>query len=796
MTPAANQGAAQEEEDAQTIQDFCDFLAQRHGYVIRAWRRSLDPNTDGQLLFAEFLEALARVQWHGDTSALWTALQRRAIANTGEQALGLREFSPVDAAAVEQFRSWAVEKFGGAIEMFRELTGNRPCASLNFERFREACNTIGFPGDAWKVFNEALDLDGSDSISLQDMAFLELNALKRKEALDPAFVLALEQAKAAAKRLKKRGKLQRIAQQEALKEFRVKVRAASGGSFIRGWRHILDLDGNLALSKIELLKGCKKIAFSGDVVALWKAMDVDDDGAVHLQEVDPRMALVLASYKKWAGDQYGSCVASLQQFAAMMKRRTPKWNLEDFTAALRMASFPNLQGTPLTLTQVAAMLHEAFDLYGVGSITAQDVGFLDKWEPTPWLCADADFKEKDRFIAALRSRYTYLIVAWRRLLDRENTNRVSFKDFGVACRFLRFKNVAGIWRALDEDASGFISLREIDQGSSDALLDFKEWAESTFGTIQRAFKVLDTNRTNSLSFPVFKRALKDFGFEGDPRLLFQSLKPDLCAGSRSSGHEQRLTLADLRYMSSWESDCQDDISECSGDPSGDDSANASSKPQPPSAATALAQDVPERRAATAKSQLSPMQLPRTPATPSATRFSESRKVMYPRKSDQFWFCRSQSEFEAFTSSRTMASAGTMARTKFTLHDLLLPRVTDDPGKDSSPVQSPFKTTTAMWSSSHRVGTKPALVSTMRTGSTFAGTMTSSGASRAWLTSTVREGRGWRGKQLVNTLSLPALGQDALGQEERALQRLALSPPISPPQSPPSVSPGHPVLPTV
>eukprot|EP00747_Dinoflagellata_sp_TGD_P085797 gnl/TRDRNA2_/TRDRNA2_163015_c0_seq1.p1 gnl/TRDRNA2_/TRDRNA2_163015_c0~~gnl/TRDRNA2_/TRDRNA2_163015_c0_seq1.p1 ORF type:complete len:415 (-),score=51.75 gnl/TRDRNA2_/TRDRNA2_163015_c0_seq1:29-1273(-) len=138
----------------------------------------------------------------------------------------------------------------------------------------------------------------------------------------------------------------------------------------------------------------------------------------------------------------------------------------------------------------------------------------------------------------------------RRFLDRDNSNRISYKDFSNACRLLRLQNVPGIWRALDQETSGFISLREIDRASAEALEHFKEWAESTFGTIVRAFRVLDTTRSNSLSFPIFKRALRDFGFTGDARVLFQSLKPD--SSGRQAGRDARLTLDDLRYLSSWE----------------------------------------------------------------------------------------------------------------------------------------------------------------------------------------------------------------------------------------------------
>merc|ERR1719181_529020 len=110
--------------------------------------------------------------------------------------------------------------------------------------------------------------------------------------------------------------------------------------------------------------------------------------------------------------------------------------------------------------------------------------------------------------------------------------------------YLQIKNSPGIWRALDQEHSGFISLKCID----------KEWAEDTFGSIQFAFRVLDTTHSNAVSLPVFKRVLSEFGFQGDARILFQSLKPD--AGTRQCSRDARLRLDDMKHLSSWESRSQ------------------------------------------------------------------------------------------------------------------------------------------------------------------------------------------------------------------------------------------------
>lgn len=536
------------------IGTFRSLLTERYGSALKAWRKVLDPDGDGKIHYSGFAQALSELDWHGNISVLWGALLEKASESSeGEHTVGLEEICSQDDQLLEGFKKWTVEKFDGALNMFRALTQDRPNASLEMAGFLKACKKHGFKGDARGIYESALDLDGTGSITELDVAFLEVDPLKRKAALDPGFVMALEAAKAASARKRQRFKVLQKAQAVARREFKQKVRAASGGSFVRGWRRFLDQNGNLSVSKIDLLKGCRKIAFGGDVVALWKGMDGDDDGTVGLHEVATRMAIVLASFKKWCQQRYGSCAAAMQQLGAMMRHRSLKWSSEEFFSALKAAEFPERPEVPQR--QAAMMLHEACDLADVGSITSEDVTFLDRWEPVPWLYTDAADQEKERFLAVLRSRYDSIIVAWRRLFDQNSTNRVWYKDFCQACKVLRFQNVAGLWRCFDQDSSGFISLRELDQDSADILLNFKSWAESNFGSMNHAFRIFDPDRSNALSASAFRRKLRDFGFQGDAGVLFQSLKPDAC-----SQKDVKITLDDLMYIASWDSEPSDEDS--------------------------------------------------------------------------------------------------------------------------------------------------------------------------------------------------------------------------------------------
>merc|ERR1719199_1370531 len=98
-----------------------------------------------------------------------------------------------------------------------------------------ACASYGNPVHL-KLIWDFLDPDDMHAISIKDIAFLEIDGLKRKAAMEPGFVLALEVAKSSAHSLQKRARLQKSTMHAALAEFTKKLRAACGGSFIRGFR--------------------------------------------------------------------------------------------------------------------------------------------------------------------------------------------------------------------------------------------------------------------------------------------------------------------------------------------------------------------------------------------------------------------------------------------------------------------------------------------------------------------------------------------------------------------------------
>merc|ERR1719161_1490467 len=145
-------------------------------------------------------------------------------------------------------------------------------------------------------------------------------------------------------------------------------------------------------------------------------------------------------------------------------------------------------------------------------------------------------------------KYKNYLKAWRRALDRDSSNRVNWHEFEMAAQKLEFTgNVAGAWRHLDEDLSGFITLKEIDPDSHASLLSFKAWADNEFGGARNAFKVLDADNSGELTFREFRRTVRDFGFEGSPMALFEAL------GAEGTG-KMTMTIEDISFLDDREAD--------------------------------------------------------------------------------------------------------------------------------------------------------------------------------------------------------------------------------------------------
>jgi len=475
------------------------------------------------------------MKYVGDVLELWKELD---IDDEG--GVTLDELDHSTARLVEHFREF-VAGLGGPSAAFEvlDVDGN---LSLTREEFVSECLSHGFVSessahDLTGVFL-ALDMHNLGHIGKEELAWIDPSAfphLMRLAGVDDEVTIKERERRLVTSRRK-------VVALRTLEQFRQALRKQYG-HLVRAWRRLLDVDGNMYVTKTELFKACKAIGFSRNLRFLWSALDADGNGLATLEELDVRAALTLGRFRTFAVARFGSCVGLFQALDSDQTGRygtrglcgKGKLNIDEFLSNMRRFGYPfgNL-----------GYIFKALDLSGVGFVHQSDVVFLDVWDPPQWLVVKPDPEAAEQFKTCLLNFFPNYIQAWRKLLDRNETNRVTWSDFERACFTLGFDgSVPGAWRAFDGRCVGFIALRQLDAVMDEVLCEFKLWAENTFGSVLNAFDVMDSDGSGTLTYREFKKATTDHHFAGNCRLLMESL--DL-------NGRRKIRKQDVRFLADWD----------------------------------------------------------------------------------------------------------------------------------------------------------------------------------------------------------------------------------------------------
>lgn len=310
------------------------------------------------------------------------------------------------------------------------------------------------------------------------------------------------------------------------------------GSLVRACRCLLSPDDSMVLHKPQFLKACAKIGWQEDAKLIWQVLDNDDSGEATLDELDPQSAEVFASFRTFALKRFGSMSAA---FRALDTDGTKTVSLDEFVKAMEAFGFDRPSKSKL--------IFQGLDKDGMDRLTEENVLFLEKWKPLPFLLSHPNLQAAKEFKALLLKRFGNFLNAWRQILDKDNSNACNWNEFLAACSKLHFaQDVPGAWRALDKDLSGCISLNELDPVSNTALLSFKCWAEQEFGGVRSAFRVFDADGSKEITSAEFKQCCHIFGFRGDVRTIFKAL--DVEGGGT-------LTPLEVFFLDDWEVDAEE-----------------------------------------------------------------------------------------------------------------------------------------------------------------------------------------------------------------------------------------------
>lgn len=334
-----------------------DFLISTCGSVLKAWLAHFDVDLDYRVSKIEFADGMRNLGYTaGELHKLFAEIDA-----DGSGEIVLDELDEEQAMLWNTFRSWAVQNFVSVEDMMLSLTEDESTTNLSTKDL-ECVSQEGFckrlPELNWKAGQEellfsVLDFDGDGLLRPSCFRWLgiELKRLQRKRA-----------AKASAVKKKPSG-LQQSALEQELHEFKEDLRRRfGGGNLTRAWR--LSLSDTSVLPRTRFLK-------------------------------------VVAHFKKFLDERFEDYHAAFEELDL---DGTRKIRLRQFQQGLQKLGFP--------FHTQAATLFAVLDLDCNHVIDEDDLHFLEKWSPLPFLTATPNLNAKDGVKKLLLHRYHRPVKVW------------------------------------------------------------------------------------------------------------------------------------------------------------------------------------------------------------------------------------------------------------------------------------------------------------------------------------------------------------------------------------------------
>lgn len=495
------------------------FLEEKEGSALRSWIRYFDPDMDLRVTNYEFGKALQAMGYQGDAKKTFQALD-----DDGSGEVTLVEIDIDQAHLWRRFRLWCAETFENSEDMLHRIGGKQAkrTGHLSQSQFKDGLNNLGWEGGEEDLLFSAFEENRQKVLEIKNFAWLDVERRRQQRRL---------QYKMKSMRTSLKHANDVVHAKAALKKFKEYLKRIHG-TYVKAWRVALSPGDAMVLQKTQFFKACSLLGFGADAKLIWHAFGKSDSGSLSLDELDPKGAEILAQLQAFAQKQFGGSAAC---FKAFDKQNLKKLGQPEFVAALKEHG--------CGFQKYAKHLFHYLNREGGKEIREEDMRFLDKWKPPEFLLVPPNPQAMEKVKSILLDEFGHYLKAWRRLLDLDSSNRCTWSEFKEACKKIGFsQDAAGAWRALDEDLSGFITLREIDKTSSESLADFKRWADGEFGSVKTSYYVFDHDNSHSVSSREFRRCCSIYGYEGNAHLLFRVLDVE---GNGSLG------ISEISFLDEW-----------------------------------------------------------------------------------------------------------------------------------------------------------------------------------------------------------------------------------------------------
>ncbi|CAE6960999.1 CLIC1 [Symbiodinium sp. CCMP2592] len=328
------------------------------------------------------------------------------------------------------------------------------------------------------------------------------------------------------------------------------------GSIAAAWRLVLDKKRAGRIKFTDLVRGGRQMGFLGNYRHLWQELtmhrsfhshwiglgDIDPQAAKLLQEfcdVFERRELTLEDlwekHLKGEGDQR----CSHREFMTAMEKLG--FSKKKSQAFFQLLDYGNQNDLSIDELELLDLQHRSSSVHPAMPNVRERGREQD---------AAAKKEALGDFYAFLSRKFRTLVAAWRQGLDADADGRLRFPEFCNACKRLGYRGrLKTVWRALDTNNVGYLTLGHIDRVAEEGLDDFRSFLEDNFRTLDDAWeRVFDSDKSGRCNESHFVDSCKKLRYPGNAPRVFKWLVAGRLENSDVGGVRRDLYIDDFDIL--------------------------------------------------------------------------------------------------------------------------------------------------------------------------------------------------------------------------------------------------------
>jgi len=497
------------------------LLVNKYGSLAAAWKYGLDLDRNGKITYNEFSRAVREIGFHGNIKAIWKEL------NTDESNdISLEELDPAAHKHLSQFEAHVHGKHGSYLEAWQAL-GVNPGTRIHKKQFQEMCAQLDYTGDVDELFKHLLTKPAVPSFSLSELDPRVLQeSYMNPERLNPVS----RKEKVEAWRKESLAKDMGASDYKAVRT----ILLNQYGTIACAWRHLLDVDGNGKISFVEFGNAMRRIGYKGKIKDLWLQLEKDGNGYITMDELDPKAHKALTAFRELVLSQYSNWLEAWEFFDHKKARRLNEVQFVERCETLGyqgdanelyryFLDHPSCEFVTLADLDKEAAREAGFDPERFNTLLKKQE-YEAAQEEQKRQQANKLAEDVPSLMKILLKRFGTITAAWAQALDLQGNGRISLMEFLRAMQELNLRgNMRKLFKALDQDGNGSLTLGELDPGAHEAITRFEEFVHEKHGSMIDAFRAMDIGKKGRLYGADFVEMMTKNGFEGDSEQLFRYL---------------------------------------------------------------------------------------------------------------------------------------------------------------------------------------------------------------------------------------------------------------------------------